>query len=185
MSLYLDKDESGSGAIPPRDQIKLEDTWDLTVLFASPSQWDEQLADLRGRYEQISRFKGRVGESAERLRECLELEKSLSLQIERLGHYASLRSSEDSSDGGNLAREGQFENLLTRIGEASAFIAPEIQAIDDSTFAEYLETPCLANGGAHSRSFAGLSRTPYPRVKSGCWPSATAHSAAMRRPFRS
>jgi oligoendopeptidase F len=144
MSLYLDKDESGSGAIPTRDQIKPEDTWDLKVLFPTPSQWHEQLTDLRGRYEQISRFKGRVGESAESLRECLELEKSLSLQIERLGHYASLRSSEDSSDAENLAREGQFENLLTRIGEASAFIAPEIQAIDDRTFAEYLDDPLLS-----------------------------------------
>ncbi|HEX8310560.1 MAG TPA: oligoendopeptidase F [Chthoniobacteraceae bacterium] len=144
MSFSFDKDEAGSGAIPTRDQVKLEDTWDLTVLYPTTAAWDEQLTDLRSRYEQITAFKGRVGESPETLRECLELEKSLSLQIERLGHYASLRSSEDSSDAENLSREGQFENLLTRIGEASAFVAPEIMAIDDSRFGLWLEDPLLA-----------------------------------------
>jgi oligoendopeptidase F len=144
MSFSFDKDEAGSGAIPTRDQVKVEDTWDLTVLYPTPAAWDEQLTDLRSRYEQIAAFKGRVGESPQTLLDCLELEKSLSLQIERLGHYASLRSSEDSSDAENLSREGQFENLLTRIGEASAFVAPEIMAIDDSQFAAWLEDPLLA-----------------------------------------
>ena len=66
-------------------------------------------------------------------------------RIERLGHYASLRSSEDSSDPANLARESQFENLMTRIGEASSFLAPEIQSIDDATFAKFLADPVLAD----------------------------------------
>jgi hypothetical protein len=34
--------------------------------------------------------------------------------------------------------------LLTRIGEASAFVAPEIQAIDDATFDTILKEPQLA-----------------------------------------
>ena len=89
-------------------------------------------------------FAAGSGESAQSLRDVLEFEKALDLQIERLGHYASLRSSEDSSDAGNLSREGQFENLLTRIGEASAFVAPEIQAIPDADFERFLRDPALA-----------------------------------------
>ena len=92
----------------------------------------------------IAEFRGQIGESAESLRHCLDFEKKLSLQIERLGHYASLRSSEDSSDPANLAREGQFENLMTRIGEAASFVAPEIQAIEDPLFNLYLASPALS-----------------------------------------
>ena len=144
MSFYFDKDETGSTATPTRDQVRVEDTWDLTALYPAPADWTAQLADLRSRFEKIANFKGRVGESPQTLLDCLEFEKSLSLQIERLGHYASLRSSEDSSDSGNLAREGEFENLLTRIGEASAFVAPEIMAISDTTFESWLSDPLLA-----------------------------------------
>ena len=87
-----------------------------------------------------------MGESAEILAEVLEFEKDLSLQIERLGHYASLATSGDSSNAENLSRESIFENLLTLIGEATAFIAPEIQALDDDAFESYLADPALADG---------------------------------------
>lgn len=140
---FHDKDDAGA-SIPTRDQIRSEDTWDLTVLFPTPEAWSASFGELQQVYKDILQFQGRVGDSAETLRECLELEKQLSLQIERLGHYASLRSSEDSSDAESLAREGQFENLMTLIGEASAFVAPEIQAIDDATFEQFLASSTLA-----------------------------------------
>lgn len=140
---FHDKDDAGA-SIPTRDQIRSEDTWDLTVLFPTPEAWSASFGALQQVYKDILQFQGRVGDSAETLRECLELEKQLSLQIERLGHYASLRSSEDSSDAESLAREGQFENLMTLIGEASAFVAPEIQAIDDATFEQFLASSTLA-----------------------------------------
>ena len=37
-----------------------------------------------------------------------------------------------------------LHNLLTRIGEASAFFEPEVQAIPDDTFAGFLADPALA-----------------------------------------
>ena len=38
---------------------------------------------------------------------------------------------------------GQLQNLLTKIGEAAAFVVPEIQAIDDERFAKFLADPAL------------------------------------------
>ena len=46
-----------------------------------------------------------------------------------------LTGAEDSANTEYLARVGQIQNLLTQIGEAFAFVIPEIQAIDDDTFA--------------------------------------------------
>ncbi|MEQ1851786.1 MAG: oligoendopeptidase F, partial [Chthoniobacteraceae bacterium] len=61
----------------------------------------------------------------------------------RLQHL-NTRAAEDSSDAGNLSRESQLQNLLTKIGEAASFVAPEIQAIDDAAFARFLADPSLA-----------------------------------------
>ncbi len=144
-SIFLfDKDEAGAGAVATRDQIQPADTWDLAVLFPTPTAWSEAFTELQKQYSEVAWFQGRIGASAHSLREVLEFEKALSLRIERLGHYASLRISEDSSDAANLSRDGQFENLMTLIGEATAFIAPEIQAIEDSAFASFLKDAALA-----------------------------------------
>jgi oligoendopeptidase F len=140
---FFDKDEPGPNAIPTRDQVRLEDTWDLTLLYPTPQDWQAGFEKLQQSYEQIAQWKGRVGASAQTLREVLEFEKSLGLLIERLYHYASLKSSEDSSDAENNAREGQLENLMTRVNESQAFVEPEIMAIDDSTFESFLQDPAL------------------------------------------
>ena len=76
---------------------------------------------------------------------CLEFEKQLDLKIERLYHFASLQLAEDSANPEYLARIGQMQNLLTKIGETAAFVVPEIQAIDDEKFAQFLADPALTD----------------------------------------
>lgn len=141
---FLDKDEPAARAIPSRDQVRPDDTWDLTRLYPAPEAWQAGFERLQRTYEQIGQWKGRVGESARTLREVLEFEKSLGLLIERLHHYASLKVSEDSSDAASLAREGQLDNLLTRVNESQAFVEPEIMAIDEAAFEGFLGDLALA-----------------------------------------
>ncbi|MGB8353637.1 MAG: oligoendopeptidase F [Chthoniobacteraceae bacterium] len=142
---YKDEPASGANQTPTRDQVPLEDTWDLTILYSTPEKWAEGFQSLISSYTELAKFKGRVGESAETLRDTLEFEKALNLTIERLYHYASLKMSENSSDNANLEREGQLQNLLTKIGETSAFLTPEIQAISDSSFDTFLKASELAD----------------------------------------
>src|SRR5437762_5543142 len=130
---------------PTRADISDSDKWDLTHLFADVGKWQEDFTWLQRRYLQLHDWKGRMGESVETLAEVLEFEKSLELKIERVYHYASLQLAEDSTNNEYLARLGQVQNLLTKIGEASAFVVPEILAIDDETFAEFIANPALGD----------------------------------------
>ncbi len=126
-----------------RADVPDSDKWDLSHLFRDTSKWAEDFAWLQQTYSKISEWKGCVGKSAETMAACLEFEKSLDLKIERLYHYASLQLAEDSANPDYLARMGQMQNLLTKISEAGSFLAPEIQAIPDVTFAEFLGDPAL------------------------------------------
>src|SRR4030095_9641374 len=94
-------------------------------------------------YPKREDWKGRVGESSQRLAGVLEFEKSLELKIERVYHYASLQLAEDSTNNEYLTRIGQVQNLLTKIGEAASFVVPEIQAISDEEFAKFVADPAL------------------------------------------
>ncbi|MBV9007820.1 MAG: oligoendopeptidase F [Verrucomicrobia bacterium] len=128
---------------PTRAEIPDSDKWDLTHLFAGADKWQEDVAWITRTYPQITRWKGRVGESAQTLAQLLEFERELDQKIERVYHYASLQLAEDSANNEYLTRIGQLQNLLTQIGEATAFLVPEIQAIDDARWSELLRDPAL------------------------------------------
>ena len=121
--------------IPTRADIPESDKWDLTQLFADVGKWQEDFAWVQQTYPRITEWKGKLGASAENLADCLEFEKPLDLKIEKLYHFASLQLAEDSANTEYLARIGQMQNLLTKIGETAAFVVPEIQAISDANFA--------------------------------------------------
>src|SRR5882762_5598810 len=129
---------------PTRADISDSDKWDLRHLFADVGKWQEDFAWLQRTYPKLEDWKGRVGESAKSLAEVLEFEKSLDLKIERVYHYASLQLAEDSTNNEYLTRIGQVQNVLTKIGETAAFLVPEILAIDDETFAQFVADPALA-----------------------------------------
>ena len=130
---------------PTRDDIPDSDKWDLAHLFADVGKWSEDLAWIQRTYPRIIDWKGRIGESAQSLAECLEFEKALDLKLERVIHFASLQLSENSANADYLARMSQLENLLTKISETASFVVPEIQAIDDMTFARFMGDPALAS----------------------------------------
>jgi len=132
-----------SSMIPPRSEIPESDKWDLTQLFADVSKWQEDFVWLQREYPKLEQWKGRVGESAQTLAAVLEFEKALELKMERVHHYASLQLAEDSTNNEYLARIGQLQNLLTNIGEAAAFVVPEILTIDDKTFSQFMADPAL------------------------------------------
>src|SRR4029077_4315710 len=116
--------------VPTRAEIAESDKWDLTHLFSNVDKWKEDFRWVEKTYLRIKEWKGKLGASAKNLADCLEFEKGLDLKIERLYHFASLQLAEDSANNEYLTRVGQIQNLFTKIGEAFAFVGPEIQAID-------------------------------------------------------
>lgn len=131
--------------VPTRTEIPESDKWDLTPLFSNVDKWKEDFRWVAHTYPRIKEWTGKLGQSGKNLADCLEFEKTLNLKIERLYQFASLQLAEDSANTEYLARVGQIQNLLTKIGEAFAFVVPEIQATDDNAFAKFMVDPALAD----------------------------------------
>jgi oligoendopeptidase F len=132
-----------SSTVATRSEIPESDKWDLSHLFTDVSKWQEDFARLQGTYPKFQEWKGKLGESAQTLAAVLAFEKSLEQKMERVYHYASLQLAEDGTNNEYLARVGQVQNLLTKIGEAAAFVVPEIMAINDESFARFIADPVL------------------------------------------
>src|SRR5204862_8042663 len=131
--------------IRTRSQLPESDKWDLTGLFADVGKWREDFIWDRGTYPLLKEWKGKLGESAKNLADCLEFETALDLKLERLYHFASLQLAEDSANNEYLARIGQVQNLMTKIAETAASVVPEIHAIGDEMFKNFVEDPAMAD----------------------------------------
>ncbi|GMV99600.1 MAG: oligopeptidase [Candidatus Hydrogenedentota bacterium] len=129
--------------IPKRSEVRESDTWDLSVLFKNDEDWHKALKKQEKKVPHFEKFRGRLGESPNKLRECYQFEAQFDLEMERIGHYAFLKASEDVSNSTYQGMVAQYRHLATVASEAASFIAPEIQQIPDKTMADYLKSKAL------------------------------------------
>ena len=131
--------------IPTRDQVRPEDAWDLSSLYTSDKEWEKDFQRFKEMIPGITEFKGTLGESAEKLKACMEHQAEMGRLGERLGHYAFLRYAEDVGDGTSQERMGRITQAGTEAETAESFIAPEIQAIPEERIQEFLKDEVLAD----------------------------------------
>lgn len=130
-------------SIPLRSEVPESDQWDLKPLFQTAADWETDFVRLQQTFEGVAKFRGHVGDSAKSLAEVLEFEKQIDLLTDQLNQYAALCTAGDSADAEALSRKARLDSLLVRVGEAFSFISPEIQAISDDLFENFLAAPEL------------------------------------------
>ena len=130
-------------SLPSRNQVLVEDTWDLTPLFRDDAAWERAYKKLEKMIGGFEQFRGRLGESAEVLRACFEFEVVFEKQAEALGSYAHLKTTEDVANNTYQGLLARYIRLATRSNEAASYIAPEIRAIPLKKMEEYLKSPVL------------------------------------------
>jgi len=128
--------------LPARHEVKEEDTWDLSALFAGPPAWEQSLVELRGMKGRMLPWLGKLHDPKE-LSKALAQERVIDLLAERLGQYASLRVAEDEGDGAARDRSLRLDHLLTELSEESSWFLPELMKIDDEAWGKMVTAPCL------------------------------------------
>lgn len=129
--------------IPTRDQLALEDTWDLTTIFATDDAWQAEYDTVTPNLQAAAAYRGRLGEGSAVVREALDSIFGVQLQVTRLAVYASLRRDEDST---NTEANARYERAIVasiQAGEALAFLQPEILALPDDVLHGLLAAPEL------------------------------------------
>ncbi len=133
-----------SRPIVKRSEVAVEDTWDLSVLFASDDAWNDEYEALMKYPGLIAAFSGRLGNGAKELLDCWKLNDEVTVRLMKLYTYANCRSDEDTGNNFYQDLRGKAVGVLVAINSASAFMTPEIMAIDDAVLdGFYAECPVL------------------------------------------
>ena len=131
--------------LPPRDQVPIEETWNLRSIFPSLADWEEAYDELKARLPELRAYEGRLDEGPETVLDCLDTWQELMRVAEQVVVYASLAAAVDVSDQEATGRLGQARSLAAQAGTAAAFIEPELMSIGFDTLYDWLdEEPELA-----------------------------------------
>jgi oligoendopeptidase F len=151
-----------TGEVPTREQIALEDTWDLSGIYAEESDWESDAEQMPELIAGVTSHRGELGESAPRLRQALDDLMTLRQTLERLRVYAVLRRDENVADSQSLARYERSVALAIAAAEALAFIEPELLSLPPERFDELRADSVL---GPYNHMLDDLARRR-PHVRS-------------------
>ena len=115
--------------LPARKQVKPEDTWDLASLFKSDDEWEKAFTAWEKQIPRYEKFRGTLGDGAERWLSSSTFDVEFDQAGERLGTYAHLKTTEDMADSRYQRMSGRYEHAATLAAEATSFIRPEILAL--------------------------------------------------------
>jgi oligoendopeptidase F len=128
-----------------RESVPVEETWDLTTIYADEDAWQTDLNCVPALIAAASAHRGHLAESPRRLRAALDDTMALRERFERLFVYARLRLDENTADAESLGRIDRISALSIKAGEATAFFDPEVLAMPEATLDGFIADPLLAD----------------------------------------
>lgn len=130
--------------IKKRSEVAIEDTWDLTPLFADEAAWEEGMKALQQEIDKAPSFKGKLGEGKESFLATFAWYEKTGILAERLYSWAFLQYAGDASDSNNVKRYSLISQSLAQLGANMAYFDPELLAIGEEIVQAYLQDPSFA-----------------------------------------
>jgi len=137
-------DESEQLQWESRDAIPEEYRWNIADILADEAAFDETVAAVDAMLPELAAYQGRLGESAEVLADALDLINKIYRTGENAIVWASERQHTDTRDPLANATLAEARSLGAKIGEASAFLPPEIAAIPAEKIEAFLTNERLS-----------------------------------------
>ncbi|GIP64261.1 oligoendopeptidase F [Virgibacillus pantothenticus] len=128
-----------------RSEVPEKLIWDLTDLFSTHTDWENELQAIQQDVEQFSSYKGELGKEASTLHQCMEAYETFQKRVIRVATYANLRNSTDGTDPTRQQDSAKVAQALAKIQAQLSFIQSEILEIPTETIGEFVKQhPALA-----------------------------------------
>lgn len=132
-----------------REEIPLEDRWNVEAMYPSLEAWENSLAKvsregLRPRWPEIASYKGRLNEGPQVLKTLCDLIYGLDRVLSTLYTYAHLRHDEDIANDSNKSAYSRIANIIHEFNREVSWFEPEFLSLSKEKIGEYIQSPELA-----------------------------------------
>lgn len=122
-----------------RSEVPVEHTWDLRDLFESEELWKVELLSIEEDIPTVTQYKGKLGQDAKTLLDCLKARDALSERLARALTYANLNQSTDGSNPVNQENDAIVSSLYAKVSSSLSFIDSEILALSNEKLTTYIQ----------------------------------------------
>jgi len=123
--------------LPIRSEIPVEKTWRLEDIFATDDLWREEYNKLKNEIPNLTKYQGRLGESAKTLYELLQLNDDLGMRLGKIHAYAHMRYDQDTTNSFYQGMFQETQSIVTQYFSAISFITPEILKVGEEKINEF------------------------------------------------
>lgn len=154
--------------LPKRNEIDAKYKWDLTHIYPDTQSWETAMTELD---KDITAFAALDGHVAENPRKAIRAYHDLMEKASPVGSYAFLAKEADNGDAQAQAQSDRVNTLYVRLMTATAFLEPELLALDGSVLDDILHDPDMSDYSEMVRQLI--------RQKSHCLPKEQERLLAM------
>ena len=122
-----------------RNELDPEYKWRLEDIYETDEAWKKDVDKVRELLTAMMTFQSTLGESADRLYQCLKLQDELMTFHDKVLVYARMRRDEDNNDPLYQDLTETAFSLSTEVGAKLSFITPEIIGLPDGRLMEFLD----------------------------------------------
>lgn len=125
--------------LPKREEISEQYKWNLEDIFSGNEEWEEEFKRIQSLIPAIESYKGRLGDSGHMLYEALQQQDKITERFSRLFVYAHMRYDQNTNESLYQGMEDRARRLASQLGQATAFLVPEILTIPEKTIQAFYE----------------------------------------------
>ena len=138
-----------------RSDVRVEDTWDLSKLFSSVSEFNNTYDMVKAEIEDFIKYKDYDLTDKNNLLEVMDKSYEIERVLDRLSAYTSLLFDEDTTNSESLSLKGRVSNLYDLYSNNSYFLVPNLLKIDYSVIKDMLSDERLKG---YERVFENIFR---------------------------
>ncbi len=127
--------------IPPRSEVRKDDMWDLTSLYKTDNEWEQDLKQIEQFAQSLEQFKGKIAGSSESMLQALKIYSRLQEISEKTGSYAFLLTAGDAENAEYQNKQGRYMMVSSSAEEKTSFFIPEIQSLSEDEYKKRLQNP--------------------------------------------
>ena len=117
--------------------------WATEDIFSSDNEWESTFDSIKDSLD-FSEFKGKLN-NVDCFLECMKKQERLSRVFDKLSVYAMMKHDENTKNAFYDSLTNKITSLGAKFGANTAFVLPELTALDENVLLSYVKNPKLCD----------------------------------------
>lgn len=126
-------------SLPLREELPIEQTWDLTMIFESDEEWENAYEKASKEIDTLKSYEGSLDNGSQAFLEALEKMLGVFRRASVVYTYAHLKSDQDTNNSDYKAMSNRALSLMTNAEAASSWFEPELLSLSEEKIENYFE----------------------------------------------